>query len=111
MVNFPANALGNYGDTFLRGAFTSAANGVAQFQTIFPGFTSDGANHVNLMIHTSDSMSGTVSHIGQVFFTDRWTDVVGMTSEYNQNNHTRMLNARDPNYAAATAGGYNALVE
>jgi hypothetical protein len=63
------------------------------------------------MIHTSKSMSGTVSHVGQVFFTDRWTDVVGMTSPYKKNTHTRILNAQDPNYATATAGGYNALVE
>lgn len=106
-----ANALGVYGSSFLRGAFTSATNGVAEFQTIFPGHTSDGANHVNLMVHTSSSMSGSVSHVGQVFFTDRWTDVVGMTSPYDQNTNTRILNAQDPNYTAATAGGYNAIVE
>jgi protocatechuate 3,4-dioxygenase beta subunit len=107
-----ANALGTYGDTFLRGAFTSATNGVAEFQTIFPGYTSDSANHINLMIHTSDSMSDSdVSHVGQVFFTDRWTDVVVMTSPYNQNTNTRVLNVQDPNYAAASSNSYNAIVE
>ncbi|XP_006456395.1 hypothetical protein AGABI2DRAFT_195533 [Agaricus bisporus var. bisporus H97] len=107
-----SNAVGSYGSSFLRGAFTSARDGVAQFQTVFPGYTSTGANHVNLMVHASDSMSGsTVSHVGQVFFTDRWTDVVSMTSPYNRNNNTRVCNSQDPNYAAATTGGYNAHVD
>jgi len=104
------NALGNYG-SFLRGATTSSSNGVAEFQTIFPGHTSRGANHYNLMVHTSSSMSGSVSHVGQVFFTDRWTDVVGMTSPYNQNTNTRMLNSQDPNYKTANSQGYNAIVD
>lgn len=106
-----ANALGEYGSTFLRGAFTSAANGVAEFQTLFPGYNSDGANHINLMIHTSNALPGTISHVGQVFFTDRWTDVIAMTSPYNQNTHHRVLNAQDSNYATANSGGYNAIVE
>jgi len=105
------NAAGAYGSSFLRGAFTSASSGVAEFQTIFPGFNSDGANHINLMVHTSSSMTGTVSHVGQVFFTDRWTDVVSMTSPYNQNTNARVLNAHDPSYATASSGGYNAIVD
>jgi len=107
------NAQGNYGETFLRGAYTSASNGIAEFQTIFPGYTSDGANHINLMIHTSSAMTGSVSHVGQVFFTDRWTDVIGGGTYYgyNQNTNTRMLNAQDPNYQTANSGGYNAIVD
>lgn len=56
-------------------------------------------------------MTGTVSHVGQVFFTDRWTDVVSMTSPYNANTNARVLNANDPNYKTAGSGGYNAIVE
>ncbi|KXN88877.1 hypothetical protein AN958_06747 [Leucoagaricus sp. SymC.cos] len=105
------NALGTYGSTFLRGAFTSATNGVAEFQTIYPGRTSNGANHINLMIHTSDSMFGTVSHVGQVFFTDRWNEVVQMTSPYNQNTNPVILNSQDLNYATANSEGYNAVMD
>ncbi|KAF8899107.1 Intradiol ring-cleavage dioxygenase [Infundibulicybe gibba] len=105
------NAQGSYGSTFLRGAYTSASGGVAEFQTIFPGHTSDSANHINLMIHTSSTMTGAVSHVGQVFFTDRWTDVVGMYGVYAQNTNARMLNSQDPNYATAGRGGYNAIVD
>lgn len=106
-----ANALGEYGSTFLRGAFPSTDYGIAEFQTLFPGYTSDGANHINLIIHTSNSLPGSISHIGQVFFTDRWTDVVAMTSPYNQNMNHRVLNAQDSNYAKANRQGYNAIVE
>ncbi len=95
----------------MRGAFTSASTGIAEFQTIFPGHTSDGANHINLMVHTSSSTSGPVSHVGQVFFTDRWTDVVSMTSPYNQNANTRVMNAEDPTFIVASGGGYYAIVE
>ncbi|KAG6845373.1 hypothetical protein H0H87_010482 [Tephrocybe sp. NHM501043] len=105
------NALGTYGTTFLRGAFTSASNGIAEFQTIFPGHTPSGANHINLMVHTSSSASGTVSHVGQVFFTDRWTDVIGQYTNYAENTNTRILNAQDKNYALANSAGYNAIVE
>ncbi|GLB35799.1 hypothetical protein LshimejAT787_0300870 [Lyophyllum shimeji] len=105
------NALGNYGATFLCGAFPSSSAGIAEFQTIFPGHTSYGANHINLMIHTSSSMSGAVSHVGQVFFTDRWTDVIGQYQHYAQNTNTRMLNAQDPNFKLADSAGYNAIVD
>lgn len=63
------------------------------------------------MIHTSNALPGTISHVGQVFFTDRWTDVIAMTSPYNQNKHHRVLNAQDSNYATANSEGYNAIVE
>ncbi|KAF9469775.1 Intradiol ring-cleavage dioxygenase [Collybia nuda] len=106
-----SNALGNYGSSFLRGGFTTSSSGVAEFQTIFPGHTSDGANHINLMIHSSSSMSGTVSHVGQVFFTDQWTNIVSMYSNYAGNTHQRILNAQDPNYKTATNTGYNPLVD
>jgi len=104
------NALGNYG-SFLRGGFATSSNGVAQFQTIFPGYASDGANHINLMIHTSSSLSGSVAHVGQVFFTDQWTNIIGMYQNYASNTHSRMLNSQDPNYKTATSSGYNPIVD
>lgn len=58
-------------------------------------------------------MSGSVSHVGQVFFTDRWTDVIGGGTYYgyNENTNSRMLNAQDPNYQIANSAGYSAIVE
>ncbi|KAJ8518755.1 hypothetical protein ONZ45_g4209 [Pleurotus djamor] len=104
-----ANAQGNYG-SFLRGATATSSSGIAEFQTIFPGFSSGAANHINLLVH-QESMSSPVAHVGQVFFTDRWTDVVTMQSPYNANTHARMMNAQDPNYATATKSGYSPIVD
>ncbi|KAJ8084544.1 hypothetical protein PM082_003317 [Marasmius tenuissimus] len=105
------NAVGQYGSTFLRGAFQATSAGIAEFQTIFPGFPSNGANHINIAVHQSGVMSSATAHNGQLFFTDRWTEVVGMTAPYNTNTNKRMLNAQDPNYAAANKGGYSAIVD
>ncbi|KAK7472060.1 hypothetical protein VKT23_000173 [Stygiomarasmius scandens] len=106
------NQVGDYGQTFLRGAFQSGDNGIAEFQTIFPGYTSDGANHINLSVHVGDSTSqNTVAHNGQVFFTDPWTNIIGKSSGYSQNTHARVMNAQDPNYVAANSDGYTAVVD
>ncbi|KAF9270683.1 aromatic compound dioxygenase [Marasmius fiardii PR-910] len=105
------NALGQYGSTFLRGAFQATSAGVAEFQTIFPGFTSAGANHINIAVHQSGTTGSATAHNGQLFFTDRWTDVVAMTANYNQNTNARVLNAQDSNYAAANKNGYSAIVD
>ncbi|KAL0951664.1 hypothetical protein HGRIS_008343 [Hohenbuehelia grisea] len=103
------NAQGNYG-SFLRGAQATSSSGIVEFQTIFPGFPSGAANHINLMVH-QNTMTSPVSHVGQVFFTDRWTDVVSLKAPYNTNTNVRMTNAQDPAYAKASAQGYSAIVD
>ncbi|KAF5341475.1 hypothetical protein D9758_013954 [Tetrapyrgos nigripes] len=105
------NNVGEYGETFLRGAFQTGSNGIVEFTTIFPGHPADGANHINLAVHTGDSMSSGVSHNGQVFFTDPWTTIIGASEGYSANTNPRMMNANDPNYAAANSQGYNAIVD
>jgi len=105
------NAQGDYGNTFLRGATSSSSNGIAEFQTIFPGFTSEGANHINLMVHTSSSVSSKVAHVGQVFFTDKWTTIIGMQAPYNTNAHTRISNLDDLVYTAANKAGFFPVVD
>lgn len=107
---FAANAQGNYG-TFLRGASTTAASGIAEFQTIFPGYTSEGANHINLLVHTSSSATSAVAHTGRVFFTDKWTTIIEMQPPYNTNTHERTTNLDDPVYAAAGKAGFYPVVE
>ncbi|KAJ8702099.1 hypothetical protein PTI98_000843 [Pleurotus ostreatus] len=104
-----ANAQGNYG-SYLRGATATSSSGIAEFQTIFPGYSSDGANHINLLVH-QQSLGSPVTHVGQVFFTDRWTEVVSMTSPYNTNTHKLTKNAQDPNYTKASSSGYSPIVD
>ncbi|KAJ7075716.1 Intradiol ring-cleavage dioxygenase [Mycena belliarum] len=105
------NAVGAYGTTFLRGATKTASNGIAEFQTIFPGFTSEGANHLNILVHPTASESSGVAHVGQLFFTDPWTDVVSQYTDYNKNTNHRMKNSADPVFAAANSGGVNSIVD
>ncbi|KAF9465955.1 Intradiol ring-cleavage dioxygenase [Collybia nuda] len=64
-------------ETFLRGAWPTDANGVAQFTTIFPGYYTGRATHVHTKVFprwtalpngtfTSDQLA----HVGQFFFDD-----------------------------------------
>ncbi|KAJ7161244.1 aromatic compound dioxygenase [Mycena crocata] len=106
-----ANAQGTYGTTFLRGATTTASNGIAEFQTIFPGYTSDSANHLNILVRTSSFESSGVDHFGRLFFSDPWTDIIGMYTNYNQNTHARVKNANDPTFAAANRNGFNSIID
>ncbi|KAJ3929554.1 MAG: Intradiol ring-cleavage dioxygenase [Lentinula lateritia] len=107
-----ANAQGEYSPTALRGAYPSAANGIAEIQTIFPGFNSDGANHMNIAVHSGNSMNSSTSHNGRVFFTDGWTNIISMSSPPYQNNpNTRTLDLDDPVYVEANSNGYTAVVD
>ncbi|KAJ7441146.1 aromatic compound dioxygenase [Mycena latifolia] len=105
------NAVGVYGTTFLRGATKTASNGIAEFQTIFPGFTSDAANHLNLLVHPTASESSGVAHVGQLFFPDSWTDIIGAYTNYNKNTNTRMRNSADPSFLAASKNGFSSIVD
>ncbi|KAK1217746.1 hypothetical protein PQX77_019588 [Marasmius sp. AFHP31] len=104
------NAVGNYGTTFLRGSQPTTSTGIAEFQTVFPGF-SDGANHLNVAVHSGSSLSTSTVHSGQVFFTDRWTDLISTTAAYQGNTHSRVMNAQDSKFASANARGYSAIVD
>ena len=103
-----ANALGEYGN-FLRGSTTSNSGGIAEFQMIYPGWSS-GANHVNIAVHTSSSMSSSTTHVGKLYFTDQWTNLIGGTSPYTQNTHSRIMNDADSDYKNALSQGYSPVV-
>ncbi|KAF5368436.1 hypothetical protein D9758_002159 [Tetrapyrgos nigripes] len=106
-----ANATGDYDDSSLRGAAVSGENGIVEFQTIFPGFTSEGANHINIAIHSGNTMDSTIVYTGRVFFTDFWTDVISKADNYTGNTHQRILNADDPNFTTASGSGFNPVVD
>jgi protocatechuate 3,4-dioxygenase beta subunit len=55
---------GRPGTNFLRGAQRTNANGVATFDTIFPGWYPGRAVHIHVKVH----MGGQVVHTGQLFF-------------------------------------------
>ncbi|KAJ7469849.1 aromatic compound dioxygenase [Mycena galericulata] len=105
------NAVGEYGTTFLRGAIETSSNGIAEFQTIFPGHTTGAANHLNILVHPNSSESSGAAHVGQLFFTDQWTNIIGMYMNYAQNTNSRMLNAADPSFVAANKNGFNSIID
>ncbi|KAJ7983256.1 aromatic compound dioxygenase [Mycena polygramma] len=105
------NAVGEYGTTFLRGATLTASNGIAEFQTIYPGYTTGAANHLNVLVHPTSSESSGTAHVGQLFFTDPWTNIIGQYTNYNKNTNSRMMNAQDPNFATANKGGFNSIID
>ena len=60
------------GRTFLRGIQRTDAQGIARFDTIYPGWYQGRAVHIHVKVH----VSGRVVHTGQLFFDDALTDAV-----------------------------------
>ncbi|KAJ7866272.1 hypothetical protein B0H14DRAFT_2573542 [Mycena olivaceomarginata] len=127
------NAVGEYGSTFLRGAtktgetlglseisrlltypIPSAMNGIAEFQTIFPGYTTGSVNHLNILVHpplrkrpefrTSASSSSWIPGL-------RFVDIIGQYTNYNKNTNTRIRNTVDPSFVAANKNRFNSIVD
>lgn len=95
--------------TYLRGAQTTDANGIAQFTTIFPGWYPGRAAHIHLKVHVDRKTVLT----SQLFFEEVLLDEVYATTPYNSHIGTRTTNATDSIYdatglvtTAATADGY-----
>ena len=68
----------NPGTNFLRGGQRTNANGVATFQTIYPGWYPGRAVHVHVKVH----VDGSVVHTGQLFFPAAVTNAVYKTAPY-----------------------------
>jgi protocatechuate 3,4-dioxygenase beta subunit len=72
---------------FLRGVQLSAADGVVQFRTIFPGWYAGRTVHIHTMVHTDGAPEddtyegGQVNHIGQLFFDEVLTAELFTTVE------------------------------
>ena len=58
-------------------------------------------------LSTLNSHSGTLLHIGQIFFLESWNDQVFKTSPYNQNTISRTLNSQDRFLTGASRNGYS----
>lgn len=81
--------------TFLRGVQKTDAEGVALFQTVYPGWYAGRAVHIHVKVH----VSGNEVHTGQLFFPDALTDEVYKAAPYNKRTKTRdTLNTDDHIY-------------
>ncbi|GAP93192.1 putative gpi anchored protein [Rosellinia necatrix] len=95
---------GGVDSTFLRGIQLTDFDGVATFETIFPGHYSGRAPHTHLLAHVNASVqsNGTISvwgapvaHIGQLFYPDDLRAEVEATAPYNENTQDLTTNDED----------------
>lgn len=79
--------------TYLRGAQTTDANGVATFTTIFPGWYMGRTTHIHVKVHVDKKTVLTT----QLFFDEALIDEIYATSPYNENTgrENNVTNATD----------------
>jgi protocatechuate 3,4-dioxygenase beta subunit len=80
------------GQTFMRGIQKTSANGLATFQTVYPGWYTGRAVHIHVKVH----VGGNVVHTGQLFFPDSLTDTVYHRAPYSTRPGRDTRNAEDP---------------
>lgn len=99
--NYAADGLNS---TYLRGIQLTDHDGVASFETIFPGHYDGRAVHTHLLAHTNASVqaNGTISvwdapvaHIGQLFWDDDLRAEVEATYPYTENTQALTTNDDD----------------
>ena len=93
------------GTTFMRGIQKTKANGVATFQTVYPGWYMGRAVHIHVKVH----LGGTVVHTGQLFFPDTLTDAVYKRAPYNSRGPRDTRNANDSIYRNGGSKGMLSL--
>ena len=64
----------------MRGIQRTDANGIATFQTVYPGWYQGRAVHIHIKVH----VGGNVVHTGQLFFRDALTDAVYKKAPYSE---------------------------
>jgi protocatechuate 3,4-dioxygenase beta subunit len=92
----------------IQGQQITDSQGVAVFNTIYPGWYQGRATHMHIKVHIGASLvsiggvvhitGGHVSHTGQLFFDDTMTDAVANFSPYSTNTIQRKRNNEDMIY-------------
>ncbi|KAI1502217.1 aromatic compound dioxygenase [Biscogniauxia marginata] len=101
----------NIDNTFLRGIQKTDSDGVAQFESLFPGHYTSRATHIHIMVHTNATLlqNSTLgnevysSHVGQAFFDQDLITAVEALSPYNTNTQVLTTNAEDSILSEETA--------
>ncbi|PVF99644.1 aromatic compound dioxygenase [Serendipita vermifera] len=105
---------------FLRGGWQSNDAGIVAFKTIYPGYYDGRAIHIHTMIHqnitynsngTYTSRSGSLVHVGQMFFEDTFSDKIMAISPYKDTTMNRTYNTQDSILAQENSNGYSAYVD
>jgi protocatechuate 3,4-dioxygenase beta subunit len=83
------------GRTFLRGIQKTDANGIARFDTVYPGWYQGRTVHIHVLVH----VGGNAVHTGQLFFDDSLTDRVFARKPYSARGTRDQRNSDDSIYA------------
>ncbi|TVY37505.1 hypothetical protein LOCC1_G007281 [Lachnellula occidentalis] len=104
--------LTNLDNTFLRGLQPTNDDGVAQFESIFPGHYAGRATHMHVLAHINGTtfengtyMGGQIPYIGQLFFDQDLISEVNTFSPYVENTIEIEENADDRVVASETETG------
>jgi len=109
------------GQQFLRGYQLTDANGVVQFQTIYPGWYSGRAVHIHFTIRTKGADGRDYQFTSQFFFDDALSDQVHTLEPYASRGQRDTRNAADNifngggdqlllNLQGDTTGGYTGMM-
>jgi protocatechuate 3,4-dioxygenase beta subunit len=85
---------GTVGRTFMRGIQRTDANGLARFDTVYPGWYTGRTVHIHVKVH----VGGNVIHTGQLFFNDALTDIAFKKTPYSARAARDVRNADDSIY-------------
>ncbi|KAH6855729.1 Intradiol ring-cleavage dioxygenase-like protein [Chaetomium sp. MPI-CAGE-AT-0009] len=93
----------NINNTWLRGIQATNEDGVAQFESVFPGHYTGRATHIHVMVHTNATLQANetlglqnyASHVGQTFFDQTLIAAVETTEPYASNTQPLTTNAED----------------
>lgn len=97
-------AADGWNSTYLRGIQPTDSDGVVSFETIFPGHYDDRATHTHLLAHMNATVlengtllsdTGSVTHIGQLFYPTELRDAVELTYPYSTNTQSVTTNDED----------------
>lgn len=83
------------GQQFLRGYQITDSNGVAEFQTIYPGYYTGRTTHMHYKVRTFSGTTKTYEFTSQVVFDDTLTDQVYTTAPYNTKSARGTRNSND----------------
>ncbi|KAE8333662.1 Intradiol ring-cleavage dioxygenase [Aspergillus sergii] len=107
-LDLPANGnaddRANVNTTFFRGIQKTDDFGVVRFETKFPGHYALRATHIHVIVHenphvlpngTLELGTGSIAHVGQVFFDQTLIDLADTIYPYTQNTNAMVLNQGD----------------
>lgn len=78
-------------ETFLRGTQLTDANGIAEFETIYPGWYPGRTTHIHFKVHTSSTTEAT----SQIYFPEDVTSEVYGTGPYESRGQKDTTNSSD----------------